>query len=593
MVSRRPGGVLRDVDTGQTPLQGLCNIGRGHREKIKSPTRKIIFTGLLTFAFFVNSAQQLQYTNPILAGFYPDPSICRVNDDYYLVNSSFAYFPGLPIFHSKDLVNWRLIGHAMNRNEQLDLKNAGVSRGLFAPDITYHNGTFYITCTLVDKQGNFVITAKDPAGPWSNPVWLPEVDGIDPSLYFDDDGKTYLVYNSIPPGNKPLYDGHRTIRMRDFDLKNLKTTGEEKIIINGGTDLAKQPVWIEGPHIYKKDGWYYLLCAEGGTYYNHSVVIFRSRSVQGLYVSFEGNPILTQRLLDRNRQHPITSTGHADFVQAGNGSWHAVLLGVRPYKDDHYNTGRETFMVPVEWENGWPVMNNGHEAVQYRYNVPMPALTKKLDNPFSGNFTYREDFSIVPLSQRWMFLRNPEQNWYSLQEKKGWLAMKVRPETCAGRGNPSLLAQRQQHQQCVASTSMQFVPAGENEKAGLVAFQNEHHFYFLCQSIENNEPVIQLYKSTSTEATELLASEPLPRQNPSIWLRVRANGDTYEFYYATGNGQWKLLKGGVDGTFLSTGLTGGFVGAVIGLYATSQGRQSNSSAYFNWFEYSGDDDVYK
>lgn len=553
--------------------------------------KKIIFAGLLTFAFLVSSAQQKQYTNPILAGFYPDPSICRVNDDYYLVNSTFAYFPGLPIFHSKDLVNWRLIGHAMDRNEQLDLKNARITRGLFAPDITYHNGIFYITCTLVDKQGNFVITAKDPAGPWSNPVWLPEVDGIDPSLYFDDDGKAYLLYNSIPPENKSLYDGHRTIRMRDFDPKNLKTIGEEKIVINGGTDLSKQPVWIEGPHIYKKDGWYYLLCAEGGTYYNHSVVVFRSKSVAGPYVSFEGNPILTQRTLDRNRKNPITSTGHADFVQAANGSWHAVFLGVRPYKDEHYNTGRETFMVPVVWENGWPVMNKGHEEVQYRYDVPMPERTKKVDNPFSGNFTYREDFSVSPLSQRWMFLRNPEENWYSLQAKKGWLAMKARPETCAGLGNPSVIAHRQQHLKCAVSTSMQFSPASANEKAGLVSFQNEHHFYFLCKSIENGKHVVQLYKSTSTEEMELMAVEQLPQGD--IGLQIRADGDKYEFYYSTGNGQLKLLKGQVDATFLSTGLTGGFTGAVIGLYATSQGRESSSSAYFNWFEYSGDDEVYK
>ena len=187
-----------------------------------------------------NSQNNRYFTNPILTGFYPDPSICRVGNDYYLVNSSFAYYPGLPLFHSKDLVSWKQIGHAMNRPEQLDLIGAGVSRGLFAPAISYYKGIFYITCTLVDKEGNFVITAKDPAGPWSDPIWLNEVDGIDPSIFFDEDDRAYLLYNSVPPGNKSLWDGHRTIRMYEFDYKNLKVTGEQKILINGGSDISKK-----------------------------------------------------------------------------------------------------------------------------------------------------------------------------------------------------------------------------------------------------------------------------------------------------------------------------------------------------------------
>src|SRR5882757_6128492 len=198
---------------------------------------------------FISAAAiaQTTYTNPILSGFYPDPSICRVGDDYYIVNSSFAYFPGLPIFHSKDLVNWEQVGNAMDRPEQLDLKGAGVSRGLFAPTIRYNKGTFYIICTLIDKGGNFVITAKDPKGPWSNPVWLKEVNGIDPSLFFDDNSKAYVLFNSIPPNNISLHNGHRTIRMLEFDIEKLKVTGEEKLLVNGGTDMAKKPVWIEGP----------------------------------------------------------------------------------------------------------------------------------------------------------------------------------------------------------------------------------------------------------------------------------------------------------------------------------------------------------
>ena len=264
-------------------------------------------------------------------GFIPTPSICRASDDYYIVNSSFAYYPGLPLFHSKDLLNWKQIGYAMDRPEQLNLDGAGVSRGLFAPAISYHNGIFYIVCTEVSKLGNFVITAKDPKGPWSNPVSLPQVNGIDPSLFFDDNGKAYILFNSIPPNNVPMHDGHRTIRMFEFDAENLKVKGEEKLLINGGTDMTKKPVWIEGPHFIKKDGWYYLVCAEGGTGYNHSEVVFRSKSPEGPFVSYEKNPILTQRQLDPSRKYPITTAGHADFVEGKDGKWWAVFLACRPY----------------------------------------------------------------------------------------------------------------------------------------------------------------------------------------------------------------------------------------------------------------------
>jgi xylan 1,4-beta-xylosidase len=230
-------------------------------------------------------SQSAKISNPVLAGFYPDPSICRAGNDYYLVNSTFAYYPGLPVFHSKDLANWEQLGFAMNRPEQLDLDGAGVSRGLFAPSIRFNKGTFYITCTNVDKGGNFIITTKNPKGSWSNPVYLPAVNGIDPSLFFEDNGKAYIIYNSNAPDNKPLYEGHRTIRMYELDLSTLQTKGEEKILVNGGTDITQKPIWIEGPHIYKYNGYYYLLCAEGGTEFNHSAVIFRSKKVEGPYES--------------------------------------------------------------------------------------------------------------------------------------------------------------------------------------------------------------------------------------------------------------------------------------------------------------------
>lgn len=552
-------------------------------------TRKFLSCCFAALLLLTTKAQT--FNNPVLAGFYPDPSICRVGNDYYITTSTFAYFPGLPIFHSTDLVNWKQIGNAMDRAEQLDQTDAGVSRGLFAPTIRYHKGIFYILCTLIDKKGNFIITAKDPKGPWSNPVWLPQVQGIDPSIDFVDD-KAYVVYNSDAPDNKPLYRGHRTIRMYEFDINTMKVVGEEKLLINGGTDLAKEPIWIEAPHIFKKDGWYYLICAEGGTGYNHSEVVFRSKSVDGPYVSYENNPILTQRHLDKQRKNPVTTTGHADFVETPDGRWYAVFLACRPYGDDLYNTGRETFLLPVTWKDGWPHILDGDEQVPYTLPVPLPAITKKVNNPFGGNVTFKDDFNDRKLDNRYLFLRNPDSSAYSLTARPGFFQLQLRPQTAGGLKSPSFLGSRQHNLKGYASTRMEFTPASDSEKAGLLIFQSENHYYFLCKSTEKGKPVVQLYKSAPKESgdAELLASNPLTPAKP-LYLKIESKGFTYSFYFAEQKGQWKLLKEGVDASFLSTKVAGGFVGSLFALYGTSNGEETNAVAAFDWFEYKGYDEL--
>lgn len=545
---------------------------------------------ILTFSCAV---AQKEFTNPILTGFYPDPSICRVGKDYYLTNSTFAYFPGLPIFHSTDLVNWKQISNAMDRQEQLDQTNAGVSRGLFAPTIRYHKGTFYILCTLIDKKGNFIITAKDPKGPWSSPIWLPQVRGIDPSIDFVDD-KAYVVYNSDAPDNKPLYNGHRTIRMYEFDINTMKVVGEEKLLVNGGTDLSKKPIWIEAPHVFKKDDWYYLICAEGGTGYNHSEVVFRSKNVDGPYVSYENNPILTQRHLDKQRKNPVTTTGHADFVTTPDGKWWAVFLACRSYGDDLYNTGRETFMLPVEWKDGWPHMLEGNEEVPYKLSVPQPSLTKLVNNPFSGNVSFRDDFNAKTFDHRYLYLRNPDSSAYSLSARKGFFQLSLRPQTATERKSPSFLGFRQHNLKGYAATSIDFNAKSEKEKAGLMIFQNETHYYFLCKSTGNGKPVVELYKSPvkREESAELLASQDLS-SDKMLYLKIEANADKYAFWYAEQKDKWLLLKDNVDGAFLSTKVAGGFVGSLFALYATSNGEQTTSVANYDWFEYKGNDDIFK
>lgn len=550
----------------------------------RNMTRKFLLIAISLF--LLQSANTQFVTNPILAGYYPDPSICKAGDDYYIVNSSFAHYPGLPIFHSKDLLNWELIGYGMNRPEQLDLEGAGISRGLFAPAISYHNNLFYIVCTEVSKLGNFIITAKDPRGPWSNPVRLPEVNGIDPSLFFDNDGKAYIVYNSIPPNNETYWNGHRTIRMYQLDTDSLKVKGEQILLVNGGTDITKKPVWIEGPHIYKIKDWYYLMCAEGGTGYNHTEVVFRCKNVYGPYIPYEHNPILTQKHLDPARPNPITTTGHADLIEDKDGNWWGVFLGCRPYEGDYYNTGRETFIAPVKWVNEWPVFDLGGEQVKYQY--PINTIRNSSLQSFNGNYTFRDEFNNENLNLRYRFLRTVKENWYSLSKKNG-LTLQLQKKTISGRSNPSFVGFHQPHLTGYAAVAFQFSPISENEKAGLAAMQNETHFYYLAQSVKNGNPVVELYKDSSLIASKIISL----KKDKNLFLKIEASNDKYSFYYATKENNWRLLLANADGKYLSTKEAGGFVGVLYGMYATSSGQETSNKVQYDWFEVINNDDIYK
>lgn len=572
---------------------------------------KLYFLLIITILILSSCSEkpQKQFTNPILAGYYPDPSICRVGEDYYLVNSTFSYFPGIPIFHSKDLVNWEIIGHALDRPEQLDLEGIRVSGGNYAPAISHHNGVFYIICTIVDGPGNYVVTSKTPEGPYSNLVLLPEISGIDPSLFFDENEKAYIVYNSDAPDNKPLYEGHRTIKMIEFDIEGMKVVSESKIVINGGSDLSKKPVWIEGPHIYKQFDHYYLMAAEGGTSVDHSEVIFRSKNIDGPYEPFKGNPILTQRHLDPKRQFPVTSTGHADLIETQNGEWWAVFLGCRPYEpyeENHYNLGRETFLTPVKWieepnSDGvmWPIINPDYEDVKYHYNYPNIEPTENIANrSYSGNFSIKHDFDNPELSKDFIFLRTPKEKWYSLTEKKDYLTLKVRPESCSGSSNPSFIALRKQHNICSASTKLLFNPASENEKSGLLIFMNDARHYFICKSLEDGREVIQLYKGLEKNEAQkeiaLINSINIPEEylNSEVSLRINSKGKDLSFDYSFDGKSWKLLKDNVDATYIRAVIPRDFTGAVFALYSTSLGKESNSVSYFNELNYTGNDKVY-
>lgn len=509
----------------------------------------------------------MDYLNPILPGYYPDPSIERVGDDYYLVNSSFTHFPGLPVWHSKDMVHWTQIANAVDRPSQADFGKLEVSRGLFAPAISYHDGTYYIINTCVDcvedTKENFIITGTNPAGPWSEPITL-NFEGIDPSIYFEN-GKAYIVNNG-PPDGAPLYNGHRAIWMQEYDIAAQKMVGPRKVVVNGGADIKTKPIWVEGPHLYHINGWYYLICAEGGTSEYHAEVIFRSKKLWGPYESYKGNPILTQRDLPEGRTFPVTSTGHADLVQTQKGQWYAVFLGTRPYQDKFYNTGRETFMLPVTWKNGWPIILKKSEAVPFtvkRPNLPQEAGPQ----PHAGNFAFNDTFD-KPLGLEWVMIRTPHEKWYSVEG--GELNVKARPVAIGDNANPSFIARRQQHANAVVTTTMRFDPKIDGERAGLVAFQSSNAFYFLGAVREGGAVKVCVTKrggAAEPAQGSVVACAPAPQG--ALNLKVDIKGGTADFFYGTAADQWTALAKGADVTILSTRKAGGFVGTVIGPYAYS------------------------
>ncbi len=517
--------------------------------------------------------------NPVNPGFYPDPSICRAGDDFYMVHSTFCWYPGIPVFHSRDLVNWKQIGHVIDRPEMLPVEGLQISRGVFAPVIDFHEGTFYVLNTLVDAGGNFIVTATDPAGPWSDPVWLREIDGIDPSIFFDDTGKTYIVNNGPPPDNKSLYNGHRSLWIQEFDTENLKLTGPRKIIVNGGVDITQEPSWIEGPHLYKIDGMYYLMAAEGGTAEGHSEVIFRAADVWGPYIPWEKNPILAQGPdLPADRPHPVTSTGHADMVETPRGEWWAVFLGCQPYEpvtENHYNTGRETFMAPVTWENGWPVIGEKTGILKREYPAPdLPEYKPEGYAPLNDLFPVKDEFESEKLALCWNFMRPPQDKWWELENGK--LTITGRNIPLYGRGNPSFIGRRQQHAFCEVSAQVAFNPENSAEEAGLVTWQNERHYYALVKTISEGKPVVQLKK-----VDEVLVESTLEDGNP-LELKIVAKGKDYDFLYRLPDNSWKTVAENVDGTFLSTRTAGGFVGAYFGMYAFGE---NGNQAVFDWFDY--------
>jgi len=512
-----------------------------------------------------------EFINPIIAGFYPDPSIVRVEDDYYMVHSSFTYFPGIPIFHSKDLVNWQQIGHVLDRPSQLPVDSLQTSRGVFAPTIEYHDGTFYLINTLVDSGGNYIVTTDDPAGDWSEPMWLNGVGGIDPSLFFDDDGKTYILNNDAPD-EEPHYSGHRAIWIREYDLDKNQPVGEAKVLVNGGVDISEEPAWIEGPHMMKVDGEYFLHAAEGGTGPQHSQVVFKGDDPMGPFNPWDKNPILTQRHISLDRKFPVEYVGHADMVKTQNNEWWAVFLGVRPYDGKNFNTGRETFLLPVTWKEGWPVILEDDETVPVKLKRPDLPRGGQPNPPTHGNFTYTDDFNSTTLADYWTMIRTPREKWWNVIGED-FLQIEARSADISSLGNPSFIGRRQQHAYGSVTTKMIYNPKTAGDVAGLVAYQGEHlsdkPYYFLLGVRLNEEGQKEVFVEKDAGGKKEVVASKVLDENPGheFFLEIEAKGEGYNFSYALEDDDWQNLYQGADGTVLSTVRTGGFTGTVIGMYA--------------------------
>ena len=499
--------------------------------------------------------QQFGYTNPVIPGFNPDPSVCRVGDDYYLVTSTFQYFPGVPVYHSKDLIHWKQIGNCLTRESQLNLKDANCSGGIYAPTIRYNDGTFYMVTTNVSGKGNFFVTTTDPAGEWSDPIWL-EQGGIDPTLYFED-GKTYMVSN---PRNG-LY-------LCEIDINTGKQLTESKLLWQG--DGGRYP---EAPHIYKKDGWYYLMIAEGGTEYGHSITIARSRDIYGPYESNPDNPILTNfSRLGQSKE--IQGTGHGDLIEDQNGMWWIVFLGFRPQNGSHHLLGRETFLESVEWYDGWPIVNGTGTADIQKQIATLPQVEVPAMPMNRLAFGDKEPFFLhlnTPVEENYQFVRDTV------------LRLKPTRVSLDEAGTPTFMAIRQDKFDFRLDTEVSLSSATLGDYAGLTVYMenNAHADIFLRQEKSSKKQCVVV--EYTLYGLKYKACETLVKKGP-VQLRVDGNKTAYTFFYRDEKGKW-VEAGTLDTRLLSTETAGGFTGITLGMYAVSPKGGGFSYADFKYFRY--------
>lgn len=537
-----------------------------------------LFVALLVSISVFGQTAPKTFTNPILPGFYPDPSICRVGDTYYMVNSSFEWWPGLPIHKSKDLVNWEKIGYGLSRPSQVVYRpNMGNSNGVFAASIRHHKGTFYIINTLVGQKGNFIITAKDPAGPWSNPIWLDDAPGIDPSLFWDDDGRCYYTGAAVIEGDKKEWPGKNGVWMQEINPDTGEWIGERKQLTHGHATNAR---WAEGPHLYKINGEYLLLIGEGGTGEYHSVTVFNSKDIWGPYIPNHANPVMTHRHLGKT--YSIGQTGHADLVQTQNGDWWSVMLAKRRV-DGYITLARETFLAKVmmtQQESGvTPIFNPGIGLLQYQQErpnlpwTPVPAVQ------------VRDDFNDKVLGLEWNFLRTPKTPWHTL--KKGQMTIQLRPEVLTELVQPSFVARRTRHFDYTATTKLNFKTKKTNERAGLAVYRRHGNNYQLLKT-KGEILLIKVLQENNKGKIDPQIVARAPYKGKEVVLSLQVRGIKAQFLYGVDEAHLQPLGGTQDYTVVSDDVAQKFNGVYVGMYATSSGQKSKATAVYDYFSLQGD-----
>ena len=546
----------------------------------------------MVMLFSITVLGQDTFTNPIIKGGYPDPSICKVGDTFYLVNSSFEYFPGLPIHKSKDLINWELIGYGLHRESQasstVNLVDVQSNGGIHAPTIRYNKGVYYIISTNVyfdaEKKKadmvNFIITANNPAGPWSDPIHVEGAPGIDPDLFFDDNGRVWYVGNQAP--ENPSFDGEGEIWLQELDLNEYSLIGERHLLWRG----ACGGVWAEGPHMYKKDGKYYLIIAEGGTSFNHAVMVAMSENIEGPYISNPRNPILTSRHLSYDNW--VNSTGHGDIIELDDGRYYMVLLGIRNEINRGSNMGRETFIAPLSWEREpfewkenkdlWPVVSPISGKIEKVNKVIFENSVQENSNNF------RDDFNAKNLNLKWNFRRIPLEDIYSLSKRAGYLRMYCNQNIIKERSRAALMGFKQKETDFEYFINMNFNPEKDKAEAGVSIFQKDDN-YINFTVFKNEEKIfIKTYAFQNDKIISVYEQEIVDYKG-KIKLKISSEEGEYKFLYSTRGFRYRLLTKIKNDIVKSVGYTG----AHIGLYATSNGDKSNDYADFDYIDYTSKD----
>ena len=523
--------------------------------------KMMIVTLIMTMFLSIAAAQHAKksFINPILPGFSPDPSICRVGPDFYLVNSSFSWFPGIPIYHSRDLVNWKLIGHGLSRQKQINLDGVKDKDGIWAVTIRYSEGLFYLSGTASKSGGNFYMTAKDPAGEWSDPVWLKNAPGIDGSLFWDNK-KCYYIGNRYD--FKKDWPGQCAIWIQELDLVKGELVGIPKDLTFGHANNASN---TEGAHLYKINNRYLLISAEGGTDNYHAITSHSSNYLFGPYASDKINPVLSHRQL--GSKYPIQAVGHADLVDTPNGEWWATVLGKR-FENGSALT-RETFLCKIEFENGVPIFNPGYGRVltnQERPNLPW--------TPY-GKVATKDNFDHNQLGSEWHYLRTPPPKPPFV--KLGKLRVPLIPLIPDSLGTSATMIKKIEQRKFTATAHLKFRAISNKEHAGIILYRSSNSFVILVKEIKSLNLIL-----SENGKRKILGT--IPYFNDEVILRSCSDGTKLSFYFGSSLRNLSPIGQPLDLSFLADNAQNRFNGPGLGVYASSNGRPSTTIATFDWFD---------